>query len=252
MNDFLAIDLNTKTTVELRKIAALQGIKGMSSSRKADLLAILGGRQERLIDEAHAEALAEDAARTPKPVSRKRASSKCTECGRPEDFRASELCKECREYGEWENEHQDNRHAEIVAALEAGLDASVLSPEGAVELAGCQVCHPELDRRKAPLGSKTGRSRAGMVIVAKGSEIHKSQTFKAAAEAAGWTVTILGSVNIAEDGEEQERYVARATKGSDVIELAWNGRAYDYPSSSAVINGRSRKVRNLKEALRVL
>jgi hypothetical protein len=62
-----------------------------------------------------------------------------------------------------------------------------------------------------------------------------------------------------EDAEgEGTRFYATATRKSgtnsdaDSISLAWDGRAYDYPESSAVIGGKSRKIRNLKEALRVL
>jgi hypothetical protein len=107
---------------------------------------------------------------------------------------------------------------------------------------------------EAPAPKKSGRSRAGMVIVAKGSEVHKSEIFRKAAEAAGWTVEMQRETYELEDDAEGEgtRYYATATRGNDSISLAWDGRAYDYPSSSATINGKGRKIRNLKEALRVL
>lgn len=102
---------------------------------------------------------------------------------------------------------------------------------------------------------KARRSRRGMVIVAKGTEIHKSETFRVAAEANGWTVEVTRTTDvIEEDGEEfeTELYVAIAKREDDEIELAWEGRAYNYPNSSALLGGKSRKVRNLKEALRFL
>lgn len=210
---------------DLRKIYSAQGIKGFSSANRAAFNAD--------IEAAELAAYAEDAERAPKPVATPKRGI-CTECGRKEDFRASGLCADCRSYGEWENTHSDSNH-----------DAD----PNAEDKDDCPVCHPELDPRKP---KSAGRSRAGMVIVAKGSEIHKSNTFKVAAEAAGWTVSVLGSVTTDRDGEEIERFVARATKGDQVIELAWNGRAYDYPSSSAILKGKNRKVRNLKEALRFL
>lgn len=99
-----------------------------------------------------------------------------------------------------------------------------------------------------------GRSRAGMVIVAKGTEFHKSLTFKAAAEAAGWHVEIerewTGEVD--EDGEPIERYRALATRSGSMVEGSWIGKAWDYAGSGAGIGGKARKVRNLKEALRIL
>jgi hypothetical protein len=51
---------------------------------------------------------------------------------------------------------------------------------------------------------------------------------------------------------EGTRYYATATRGDEAIALAWDGRAFDYPASSAHFGGKARKVRNLKEALRLL
>lgn len=102
---------------------------------------------------------------------------------------------------------------------------------------------------------KARRSRRGMVIVAKGTEIHKSQTFAEAAKAAGWSVMITRTADVVEeDGEEfeVERYVAIASRNGSSVEASWIGKAWDYPNASAGIGGKVRKVRNLKEALRIL
>jgi hypothetical protein len=110
----------------------------------------------------------------------------------------------------------------------------------------------------APVLPKTGRSRRGMVIIAKGDEVHKSETFRAAAEAAGWTVTVSREsyeIVVEDDLEfdsEGTRFYADAHRGDEAIQLAWDGKAYDYPASSARLAGKDRKVRNLKEALRLL
>lgn len=212
---------------DLRKTYSAQGIKGFSSANRAaftaDFLA------------AWDAAITEDAARKPvvAPVAPVAKKGTCEDCGRKVGKSGHPtLCSPCFDYAGWENTHNDSNHQNG-----EGEDAEI-----------CPVCHPELDPRTAV---KPGRSRMGMVIVAKGTEIHKSATFKAAAEAAGWTVNVLGYVTEDED-DETERYVATATKGDNVIELAWYGRAYDYPASSAKFNGRSRKVRNLKEALRLI
>jgi Rho termination factor-like protein len=220
--------LQSMTAVELRKLGAKVGIKGASKGKKAELVAAIA--EMRI---AEAAKLAAKEAASVKPAKR---SSKCTDCGRKEGFRGSELCDDCREYAEWENTHSDNGHE-----------------NGEGEFAeGCPVCHPELDPRKGPV--KTGRSRAGMVIVAKGTEIHKSETFRVAAEAAGWTVTVQSETYELPEGTTGEgtRYYATATKGESHIALAWDGRAYDYPESGASFHGKARKVRNLKEALRLL
>jgi hypothetical protein len=102
---------------------------------------------------------------------------------------------------------------------------------------------------------KARRSRRGMVIVAKGTEVHKSQTFKAAAEAAGWTVTIdVTARMVEEDGEfyEIECYTATAEQKGSIVVGSWVGRAWDYDGAYAGVGGKARKVRNLKEALRIL
>jgi GMP synthase-like glutamine amidotransferase len=101
---------------------------------------------------------------------------------------------------------------------------------------------------------KARRSRRGMVIVAKGTEVHKSETFRAAAEALGYQVEIeyteTGEVD--EDDEPIIRHHAVATKGGAVVEGSWIGKAWDYANAGAGIGGKARKVRNLKEALRIL
>lgn len=216
---------------DLRKIYSAQGIKGFSSANRAAFNAD--------IEAAWDLAIVEDAARKPAPVAT--AAPKkgtCEDCGRKVGKSGHPtLCdRGCLDYAGWENTHSDSGH-----------DTDASAPKD--EMDQCPICHPELDPRTA---KPTGKSRMGMVIVAKGSEIHKSETFRVAAEAAGWTVNVLGYVTDGEEGEE--RYVATATKDGQTIELAWNGRAYDYHSSSATLalNGKARKVRNLKEALRLL
>lgn len=102
---------------------------------------------------------------------------------------------------------------------------------------------------------KARRSRRGMVIVAKGTEVHKSQTFKQVAERAGWTVTIdVTARMVEEDGEfyEIECYTATAEQKGSIVVGSWVGRAWDYAGASAGVGGKARKVRNLKEALRIL
>jgi len=102
---------------------------------------------------------------------------------------------------------------------------------------------------------KARRSRRGMVIVAKGTEIHKSQTFKEYAEARGFKVTITTEVEtVEEDGEEYEieTYQAVAEQKGYIVVGSWIGRAWNYAGAYAGVGGKARKVRNLKEALRIL
>ena len=237
MMDFSGIDLNATGTVALRRMAREAGIKGMSSAKGDDLRAVLAPLQM----EQEAEKAA--AAAAPAPAKK----NLCGVCGvrrigttgsDPKSAKMADLCGLCMDEGGWENSHNDEGHGDEEFPVREALTV------------GCWICHPELNLAK---NFTAGRSRAGMVILAKGTKIHKSQTFKVHAETSGWTVQILGSViGDGGEGDGEERYVAIARRGDDLIELAWNGRAYDYSSSSANLNGKSRKVRNLKEATRLL
>lgn len=222
------------TVTSLRKIFTEQGIKGASKWTRLEFDTAI------LTDWFAADE--EDATRNPAaPEFELAAAPKkgiCEDCGRKVGNSGHPtLCTPCFDYAGWENTHGDNAHEGNGAASEAE------------EIAECPVCHPELDTRTA---RKTGRSRLGMVIVAKGTEIHKSETFRVAAEAAGWIVTVHAEDYSDGTDEGATRYYADAHRNGDAVQLAWDGRRYDYPSSSARIAGKDRKVRNLKEALRLL
>lgn len=231
---------------DLRKIYSAQGIKGFSSANRAAFTANIEAAHTEALEIhegmmvlalAAAAAQVEVAKVVEVEVAKKGMCIVCTirkgtsKNGR--DFR--DMCDACYQEAGWENTHSDGDHENGTETDDA-----------------CWICHPELNKAKAE--AKAGRSRAGMVIVAKGSEIHKSETFRVAAEGAGWTVTMERETYELEADAEGEgtRYYATATKGDDSISLAWDGRAYDYPASSAELSGKGRKVRNLKEALRLL
>jgi hypothetical protein len=152
------------------------------------------------------------------------------------------------------------KKADLVAAIaairiaEAEALAAELAEQELAEQDMTEVAAHKDAVVEEELAKKARRSRMGMVIVAKGTEVHKSETFRAAAEALGWNVKIeyteTGEVD--EDGEAIIRHHAVATKGGAVVEGSWIGKAWDYPNAGAGIGGKARKVRNLKEALRIL
>lgn len=144
------------------------------------------------------------------------------------------------------------KKADLVAAIAEIRIREVEELAVAERLANAEVPVELSDEEAA---KKARRSRLGMVIVAKGTEVHKSQTFKQAAEAAGWTVTIdVTARMVEEDGEffEVECYTATAEQKGSIVIGSWVGRAWDYPGAFAGVGGKARKVRNLKEALRIL
>jgi hypothetical protein len=255
MNDFdvTGTDFQNLTAVELRKFAAKAGVKGASKGKKADLIAAL-----EVIEAAQLKAAVDaKAAAEAKPVEApKVAKNLCPICGLRKKYsgaangevapRLSDMCNPCYAEGGWENSHSDSNHDAILETPVADR-----TPEQLAEIEGCWICFPDLNLAKFTV--RGARSRAGMVILAKGTEYHKSATFKAHAEAAGWTVTVAEERYEVEDDEEgMTRYFATATKGEHSISLAWDGRAYDYHASSARLAGKDRKVRNLKEATRLL
>jgi hypothetical protein len=267
--NLITVDLDALGTVALRKLAREMGIKGQSSARGADLRALLAPMKAEQVFQTEREAeLAAIEAESKPLVAASRtevkiptAKPKCDVCGvRNRSTKAqrdrmglgssySDMCIPCYEEAGWENTHSDAGHDAIQAKPESERTAEELA-----EIDGCWICFPELNDAKKEHAPREGRSRAGMVIVAKGTEIHKSTTFKVAAEAAGWTVTLQSETYELPEGTTGEgtRYYATAVKGTESISLAWDGRAYDYPASSAVIAGKGRKVRNLKEALRLV
>ncbi len=220
---------NTMGTVALRKLARELGLKGLSSARGETIRLAIREAYDAHQAEIEAAELEKEAEAEKAKAPKKNA---CEDCGRRVNKKVHpELCEVCYDYAGWENTHQDGDNG----------------PEGHE---GCPICHPELDKR---FNRREGRSRAGMEIVARGTEVHKSETFKVAASAAGWTVTIgIQEPTEADEVQGDTRYVAMAVRGDDSIELAWRGRAYDYPNSAAHLGGKDRKVRNLKEALRLL
>jgi hypothetical protein len=196
--DLTAMDLNSLTAVELRKVGAQAGVKGAAKGKKADLLAALLPMQSLQIRLAEQE--------------------------------LARSTKDAKVEAELAAKYQD------VLDAEKALEAST-APQATDEVA-----------------KAARRSRMGMVIVAKGTEVHKSETFRAAAEALGWNVKIeyMETGEVDEDDEPIIRHHAVATKGGAVVEGSWIGKAWDYANAGAGIGGKARKVRNLKEALRIL
>lgn len=216
-----------KTTTALRSFAKELGLKGLSAANKPTLVPAITEELER---RAVAEQAAAKAGKAPKL---------CAICGkrRPtskngKDFR--DQCDPCHVEAGWENTHGDGGHAAILA-----IDPPDRTAEQGHEIAGCWICFPELNRAAREPGD--GRSRAGQVVVAKGD---KPEVFRVAAEAAGYAAR--------REDSEQGRVTVTAIKDGVEIRMVWNGRAYDYPASSARFNDKVRKVRNLAEALRLL
>lgn len=236
--DLTTTDLTVLTAVELRKTAAAAGIKGASKGRKNDLALALAAIKTQQLDEAAAVAAIQAAAAEPVKTTTVRKGS-CNVCEKRSAVRGTNgQCQPCFDEGGWENTHSDFGHAEF--------DLAKLTEEQAAEVHGCWICYPELNL--AQRDAATRGSKSGMEIKAKGDKV---QVFKAAAEAAGFTVTV--QVETYEGGNTRTYATAvfGGIKGEHIV-LAWEGSRFDYPNSQASKDGKVRKVRNLSEALRLL
>lgn len=239
--DLTIIDLEKTGTVGLRKLAKELGLKGMSSARGAELRAAIVPLQiqaveaERVLRREQNQAVA--------------AKSLCVVCSRrPRSTKAqrraegiggsdfADICIPCYRESGWENTHSDAGHAEILAQPE-----SERTIEEQDEIRGCWICFPELNEANADYVAKSGTSRQGQVVVAKGD---KARIFSDAAEAAGFRTAFQRL--------DSGKTTVIVEKAENRIMLVWNGPAYDYALSGATLGGKSRKVRNLKEALRLL
>lgn len=240
------------TSTELREFAKTIGVKRAANDTKATLtqkvLATMKAKQAEREEIAAMKAKAkirtkvETAARAPKTTDTLRfdrtgKAKQCTAQPCTRKVTENDMCGPHNEEGLWENTHSDENHAANVEAM--GPSASAKLTEG------CWICHPELNEAEMEEGTifikPTRQSKAGMVILAKGTYHHKSQLVRKAIEEAGGTVTKLqttkGGVT-----------VLKAQYGEISITAAWDGDAFDYASAA----WGDRKYRNVKELVRLL
>ena len=161
------------------------------------------------------------------------------------------LCIPCYDFGGWENTHSDNAHESI---KNGGADAAEFSggqesiDSITAEMKHCWVCHPELDESAETYVPRAGTSRKGIVLNVKNGQTGAEKA-REVREILKNRKGIATSVSTARRGEVNLTISSATFK----IELAWNNKGqYLYPSTSYVANGRSRKVRNVSEALRLI
>lgn len=245
-----AANLVNFTTVQLRKIVASEyGIKGMSSARKADLLAaIYAAEVERAKVEEVAteiekgstpqEALATVDAKPADVAKRdgkgKVRGTKCQVCGtakidKKTQGRDSTMCTDCYDYAGWENSHTDEAHEKN------GADAD------------CPVCAHlatlDAEEDAKPAAKKSGKAKK---VENATDASPKALRFAEDARKAGWDaeVTVSGSLSLT---------VAVCADGRS-IELVWAGSVYAYDLSKfkTVANAKGSKIRNASAARMIL
>ena len=187
-----------------------------------------------------------------------------------------DACDPCWDEGGWENTHNDNHHDELSEVAEAAKTAGAvelrkLAPKARIkngakhksaelralilaaveeEQTGCWICHPELN--EAQKMKKTRKASDGERPSRKGQTI--TVPLRALGEAKAAVV-----VNAAPEAPikvEREKYGTvrlDLTTPNFVLILAWDEQGrYNYDGSMASVGGKAKKVRNVKEALRLL
>jgi hypothetical protein len=167
--------------------------------------------------------------------------------------RSIDLCVPCAEEANWENAHSDNGHDLLAAGTASWKNYSFKTKKAFDEWAAeeraamerCWICKPELNRASEEYVGRTGTSREGMVI---NVPLRASSKEKAEAIAAKIGKPYAVSIRTVKGVTTLK---AAKSQGEGVV-LVWdeNGR-WDYSASRAEVAGKSRKIRNASEALRL-
>lgn len=135
------------------------------------------------------------------------------------------LCVPCMVDGEWENEHTDNGHT------------------ASAPVEGCWACHPELnpDFDGAP-EPRRGSSRAGVV--------HSVPRKATGREKAKLVSLHVGGANVR--SYAKGTISCRIVREIGTVRLDWDTEGHFLKSSKIDFGDRTRKVRNVSEAYRLL
>jgi hypothetical protein len=149
--------------------------------------------------------------------------------------------------GGWENAHSDAGHDSILEKLANKKRLSAFQKSEQANMENCWICHPELNEAKKAYTVRQGTSRAGMAIhvsIRAAGEVKAAETtaqMEKISEAYSFkTVTAkkTGEVTLKIESAQQ-----------DFI-LSWDDRGR-FIGGSVAENGKTRKVRNVAEALRL-
>lgn len=154
-------------------------------------------------------------------------------------------CEPCLIEADWENVHSDDAHESYANGdwapekLEDGLSLQA-------EMKDCWICHPELNQAAKDYQTRNGSSRKGIIMIvpirATGQEKAKVVADRLADRFATRISTRKGITTLTLEHA-----------GEVGFKLRWDGQGrYLYTESIATVNGKSRKVRNVSEALRLV
>lgn len=160
-------------------------------------------------------------------------------------------CDPCQDLAEWENRHSDEAHDRINSGEWLPTDAD--GAESIMrEMADCWICHPALDESAKDYKPRAGTSRVGMRMTVRRTMtgVEKAEAVRVQIRAAKRRISaVINAGGIESAGRTSLTVSAKGVK----MDLYWDetGR-YDYAASDATVDGKSRKVRNASEALKIL
>lgn len=228
------------TASELRKHATSLGIKNVAKFKKEFLLVQVDAVERENAAQAAAKAKAEEAAKA-KPAKK---SNRCTICNLRPINRAAmrengtpdfDCCEPCLTEANWENTHSDNGHD-----IDGPESDDAMAPN--VRVNGCWVCYPELNRASASYVMTKGSSREGMKI---------NVTLRAdGAQKAAETGTLFVALGWKGEAIVEQTVKLTVIRRDSVIELHWDSKGR-FLFGTITAAGKTRKVRNVAEALRL-
>lgn len=242
MNIKTLAEIDALSSTALREYAKEIGVKRAANDTKFTLMGKVLKKVAELELEAAEAAKIAKAAAVAKGVKAAKAKL-CTipDCTRKQSTTVigPEMCDLHLEEGGWENEHQDQQHDEVAEEIARGGE---LTPEWESETKGCWICHPELNpllAEETPAEANP-RSKAGMVVLAKGTYIHKSDLVCKEIIEAGGEIVKLST-------KDDKTQLLAKWNGVEIV-AGWTGDAFNY----ALASWDGKKYRNVKELVRLL
>jgi hypothetical protein len=155
----------------------------------------------------------------------------------------------------YENEHSDYGHETFEtltvrkSSFKTKAELDAYKAQLREETARCWICHPELNEATKPYTTRQGTSRAGIVIhvtIRAAGETKAAET-QAQIEAIGGEGEFKFKIATAKKTGE---VAFTATGGKQEFILFWDARGR-FIGGSVRENGKTRKVRNVAEVLRI-
>jgi hypothetical protein len=157
------------------------------------------------------------------------------------------FCNPCYTESGWENTHNDHGHDGILEKLANKKRLTANQKAEQDHMTDCWICHEELNEAKKAYTVRQGTSRAGIVIHV--SIRAAGETKAAETQAQLEQISEAYSFKIA-TAKKSGEVTLRVESGQQNFILFWDARGR-FIGGSVAENGKTRKVRNVAEVLRI-